>query len=153
MSYKKTNIASAIPATLMAALIVAMTSGCSKETPMVNLGIDDVYYIPRMTKLDLHPALTGKDYRWSLVKPDGELELLSTQKDYIFLADEEGSYELLFQIIDDETPYEFEFVINVLHEEVEYSPYISKVYEYCPAPGQFINRMPTYEKVTPTKIS
>lgn len=34
----------------------------------------------------------------------------------------------------------------MLHEEVEYSPYISKVYEYCPAPGQFINRMPTYEE-------
>ena len=26
---------------------------------MVNLGIDDVYYIPRMQKLDLHPALIG----------------------------------------------------------------------------------------------
>lgn len=35
--------------------------------------------------------------------------------------------------------------MNVLHEEVEYSTYISRVYEYCPAPGQFVNEMPKYE--------
>ena len=31
-----------------------------------------------------------------------------------------------------------------MHEEIEYSPYISKVYEYRPAPGQFVNLMPEY---------
>ena len=33
-----------------------------------------------------------------------------------------------------------------MHEEVEYSPYIARVYEYRPAPGQFINEMPKYEE-------
>ena len=33
-----------------------------------------------------------------------------------------------------------------MHEEVEYSPWITKVYEYCPAPGQFVNEMPQYEE-------
>lgn len=32
---------------------------CSDEVPMVNLGIDDVYYVARMQKLPLHSALTG----------------------------------------------------------------------------------------------
>ncbi|MDE6041234.1 MAG: cell surface protein, partial [Muribaculaceae bacterium] len=49
-------------------------------------------------------------------------------------------------IIDSKTPFHFDFTINVLHEEVEYSPYISRVYEYCPAPGQFVNEMPRYEE-------
>lgn len=71
---------------------------------------------------------------------------MSHEKDYIFLAAEEGCYRLEFKIIDSETPYDFKFDIHVLHEEVEYSPYISKVYEYCPAPGQFINKMPRYEE-------
>ncbi|WP_281509627.1 cell surface protein [Muribaculum intestinale] len=115
--------------------------GCSDEIPMVNLGIDDVYYIPRMQKLDLHPALIGERYEWYV-----DDVCVSHEKDYIFLAAEEGCYRLEFKIIDSETPYDFKFDIHVLHEEVEYSPYISKVYEYCPAPGQFINKMPRYEE-------
>ena len=113
---------------------------CSDEIPMVNLGIDDVYYIPRMQKLDLHPALTGEKYEWYV---NGTL--VSTSKDYIFLASDEGSYTLELKILDPNTPYDFEFTIHVLHEEIEYSPYITKVYEYCPAPGQYINEMPRYE--------
>ncbi|MDE7407570.1 MAG: cell surface protein, partial [Muribaculaceae bacterium] len=124
---------------LLATLITV--SSCSTDIPMVNLGIDDTYYIYRMQKLPLHPALTGEHYRWSMA--DGTL--LSTSRDYIFLAADEGSYDLVFDIVDAETPYHFEFTINVLHEEVEYSPYIAHVYEYCPAPGQFINEMPRYE--------
>lgn len=34
----------------------------------------------------------------------------------------------------------------MVEEEVEYSPYISTVYEYCPAPGQFVNAMPEYRE-------
>ncbi|MDE6582217.1 MAG: cell surface protein, partial [Duncaniella sp.] len=109
--------------------------------PMVNLGIDDVYYIPRMAKLPLESALTGESYSWTV---NGEV--VSASSRYIFLAREEGKYELTFDIVDDETPYHFEFTVNVLHEEVEYSPYISKVYEYFPAPGQFVNEMPLYEQ-------
>lgn len=115
--------------------------GCSDEIPMVNLGIDDVYYIPRMQKLDLHPALTGEKYEWYV---DGEL--VSKSKDYIFLESKEGTYNLELKILDPNTPYDFSFTVHVLHEEIEYSAYISKVYEYCPAPGQFINEMPRYEE-------
>ena len=107
---------------------------------MVNLGIDDTYYIPRMSKLQLESALTGKKYEWKI-----EGKTVSTDRSYIFIAKEEGLYNLSFDIIDEDTPYHFDFTVNVLHEEVEYSPYISRVYEYCPAPGQFVNEMPRYE--------
>ncbi|MDE5839507.1 MAG: cell surface protein, partial [Muribaculaceae bacterium] len=114
--------------------------GCSSEIPMVNLGIDDVYYIPRMSKLPLESALTGEKYLW---KVNGET--VSADRNYIFIAPDEGAYNMSFDIIDEDTPYHFDFIVNVLHEEVEYSPYISKVYEYHPAPGQFVNEMPRYE--------
>ncbi len=121
----------------MSLLVIA---GCSRDIPMVNLGIDDAYHIPRMSKLPLHPALTGKEYRWTV---DGVT--VSTNRDFIFLARDEGNYDLTFDIIDDMTPFHFDFSVTVMHEEVEYSPYISRVYEYCPAPGQFVNEMPRYE--------
>lgn len=113
---------------------------CSDEVPMVNLGIDDVYYVARMQKLPLHSALTGEKYRWTVNGKE-----VSATDSYIFLAEAEGVYNLTFDIIDPDTPYHFEFTVNVLHEEVEYSTYISRVYEYCPAPGQFVNEMPKYE--------
>lgn len=119
--------------------------GCTSDIPMVNLGIDDTYNIYRMQKLKLSPALTGERYRWSVVGDDGTLTTLSTEREFIFLEYREGTYTLAFDIIDDATPYHFRFRVNVLHEEVEYSPYIAHVHEYCPAPGQFVNEMPRYE--------
>ena len=130
-----------ISSTLTALIASILFSGCTSEIPMVNLGIDDTYYIARMTKLPLESALTGEKYLW---KADGEI--VSTERDYIFLASEEGVYNMSFDIIDDQTPFHFDFTVNVLHEEVEYSPYISRVYEYCPAPGQFVNEMPRFEE-------
>lgn len=123
-------------------LISLLIVGCSEDIPTVSLGIDDYYRVYRMQKLPLTPALTGESYRWSTT--DGQI--LSTEKDYIFLAEKEGVYGIIFDIIDNESPYHFEFTVTVLHEDVDYSPYISKVYEYCPAPGQFINTMPEYEE-------
>lgn len=125
--------------------LALMLTACSQEPPMLNLGIDDNYYVYRMQKLPLRPALTGAEYRWSKINPDGSAQLLSTERNYIFLSAHEGTHRLRFEIIDNNTPYYFNFTINVLHEEIEYSPYISRVYEYCPAPGQYINEMPRYE--------
>ena len=135
------NIPKQMKKIISSIIAVAFLYGCTDEIPMVNLGIDDMYYIPRMQKLDLHPALTGEQYEWYV---DGTC--VSHEKDYIFLAAEEGDYVLELKIIDTATPYDFKFDIHVLHEEIEYSPYISKVYEYKPAPGQFINEMPRYEE-------
>ena len=126
--------------TIVISFLPLLLAGCDSDIPMVNLGIDEVYYIPRMSKLPLESALSGEGYVW---KVNGET--VSTDRRYIFIAQDEGIYNLTFDIIDDNTPYHFDFTITVLHEEVEYSPYISKVYEYCPAPGQFVNEMPRYE--------
>lgn len=125
--------------TAIACLCIYAATACTRDVPMVSLGIDDTYYIARMQKLDLKPALTGSEYIWRVNN-----EIVSRQRDYIFLSGKEGRYEVSFEIVDKDTPYKYDFVINVVHEEVEYSPYISKVLEYCPAPGQFVNEMPEY---------
>ena len=130
---------------LTATAILTMT-GCTADIPTVSLGIDDSYYIERMRKLPLHPALTGREYRWTLTRPGGSADVVSQERDYIFMQAEEGKYHVRLDIIDPDSPYSHEFTVTVMHEEVEYSPYISRVYEYCPAPGQFVNEMPRYEE-------
>lgn len=121
-------------------------TSCTHDVQMVNLGIDDDYYVYRMKKLKLESAYTGREYRWTLTSPDGTTTDVSDRPEYIFMEAEEGLYRMTFDIIDNETPYHHEFTVTVMHEEIEYSPWISKVYEYCPAPGQFVNEMPQYDE-------
>lgn len=127
---------------LLVGLSAAMTA-CNDayNPPMVSLGIDDAYYVARMQKLPLSPALTGERYSWKI---DGKE--VSTDRDYIFMERTEGVYQLSFDIIDPESPFHHDFTVTVMREEIEYSPYIAKVLEYCPAPGQFVNEMPLYEE-------
>ncbi|MCM1484364.1 MAG: cell surface protein [Muribaculaceae bacterium] len=121
--------------------LTLMLASCTDDVPMVSLGLDSTYRIERMRKLMLAPAFTGRAYRWTV---DGVT--VSEDASYIFMAADEGTYHLTFDVIDSDTPYHHEFTVDVLHEEIEYSPYISQVYEYCPAPGQFINEMPRYDE-------
>lgn len=121
-------------------IVAAMLAACDSSIPEVSLGLDEAYSIERMRKLPLEPALTGEAYRWTV---NGET--VSDERRYVFMAAEEGDYLLTFDIIDPATPYHHEMTVSVLHEQVEYSPYIAQVYEYCPAPGQFVNEMPAWE--------
>lgn len=117
---------------------------CENEIPVVNLGIDDVYVVERMRKLILHPEFPGQ-YEWSLPDKNGNDSLVSTERDYVFIAELPGEYRLKLRIIDKTNPVIHQTRIVVWEEQVAYSPYITQVYEYRPAPGQFVNTAPPYE--------
>ena len=129
--------------TLMANMV--LITACTQDIPTVSLGIDDIYYLERMKSYKLTPAFTGQEYRWTMKTASGKDSLVSTENTYIFLQKDEGTYDMTFEIIDPVTPYKHDFRFIVIHEEIEYSPYIAHVYEYRPAPGQFINTMPEYK--------
>ena len=118
---------------------------------MVNLGIDESYAIERMRTLILHPEYEGDSYEWRLISsplassPDS---LIASNRDLIFCQAEAGTYHLQLEIHNDYPFYQIKHntTIVVWEEQVAYSPYISRVLEYNPAPGQFINTMPQYEE-------
>ena len=127
-------------------IIVSILFSCREDNiPMVSLGLDNVYIMPRMKTLPLTPAFTGQEYNWTMQTASGRDSLLSTQKDYIFLPKDTGTYHLTFNLIDPANPLRHNIDIYVVEEEVAYSAYIAHVYEYMPAPGQFINKLPYYE--------
>ncbi len=121
---------------------------------MVNLGIDDSYAVERMRTLILHPEFSGERYEWWLEAKGDEARsleskiLLSTERDLIFCQSEAGTYHL--QLVINNTTPSYTILHNttivVWEEQVAYSPYISRVLEYNPAPGQFVNTMPMYEE-------
>ena len=90
-------------------LLLSTFCGCTENAPMVSLGLDEVYYLARMQKLQLRPALSGERYRWTV---NGVEQAAS--HDFIFLGESEGEYSLSFEIIDDATPFRHDFTIYVL---------------------------------------
>ena len=133
---------------IFAILLSALAlGGCENDgIPYVSLGLDDLYKVARMQTVDLRPAFTGESYRWTVKTASGADSLLSEEKDYIFLMQYPGTYDVTFRIFDPVNPIVHRMTFYVVEEEVEYSPYISTVYEYCPAPGQFVNAMPEYRE-------
>ena len=125
--------------------MLVMAGGCTgNEIPMMNIGIDDVYVVERMKKVIINPAFDGR-YEWSMKNEEGTDSVISENRDFIFLATTPGEYNVTMKIIDDINPYECDILFVVWEEQVAYSRYITKVYDYCPAPGQFVNSLPYFE--------
>lgn len=131
--------------TLIAFLSLLLPS-CQDEEQLVSLGIRDLYIVPRMQKVALEPAFTGDGYMWTEILPDGRDSLVSTEKDFIFLKAEPGTYKMRFDIIDPVRYMREEITFVVVDEQVAYSDRIAQVYDYVPAPGQFVNQLPPYEE-------
>lgn len=127
---------------LLALLMNGAVSSCSTDIPMVNLGVEDSYRIARMHPLWLQPALGGESYKWI----DANGQLLCTDREFCFISATVGVFSLALEIVNDGETIRQDFTVTVLEEEIAYSPYISEVLEYHPAPGQFINTMPQYEE-------
>ena len=129
-------------ATSLLTHVLFIVSCVQPDIPVVNLGIDDTYTVERMRTLILHPEYEGDTYAWRM----GD-EVISTHRDLIFCQAQAGTYHLQLEINNTTPSYTLlhNTTIVVWDEQVAFSPYISKVLEYNPAPGQFINTMPQYE--------
>lgn len=123
-------------------------AACQSDSPaMISLGLDDTYVVERMKSLTLHPEFSGERYEWKLSYESTAVDsLVATTRDYTFVAYETGTYWLKLNIYDSANPVEHLMQIVVRQEEVAYSPYITRVHEYRPAPGQFVNELPEYSE-------
>lgn len=123
-------------------------AACQSDSPaMISLGLDDTYVVERMKSLTLHPEFSGECYEWKLSYESTAADsLVATTRDYTFVAAEAGTYWLRLNIYDSANPVEHLMQIVVRQEEVAYSPYITRVHEYRPAPGQFVNELPEYSE-------
>lgn len=107
---------------------------------MVELGLNDRYRVARLQTLVLSPAYTSEAYEWRM----GD-SVVGRAHDYVFCQPKSGTYDLELRLLDSLNPLLHPMQIEVIEEPIAYSPYLNRVYEYCPAPGQFVGEMPTYE--------
>ena len=123
---------------------ISVLLSCEPEIEMVSLGINEEYAIERMRMLKLHPEFPGEAYVWSMKDSSGNDSVISNERDLFFVKKDPGTYNVKLNIIDKKDPVEHFVKIVVWNEDVAYSRYITEVFDYRPAPGQFINQLPKY---------
>lgn len=89
-------------------------------------------------------ASADATYNWSVTNAPSENYSLanSTTKEPLFAAAETGVYELSLAINDKGSLQTKKITITVTKEAKELKTFIAKVFEFKPAPGQFVNDLP-----------
>lgn len=124
---------------LLPAVTLAL-AGCTHGIEITDLNLRDSYTVTRLTKLQIRPDIEAKSMSWRLFDPQGNETRSSTGPSFLFMEALTGKWTLWLET----DGMIREITINVVTEQTPFSPYISKVYEYKPAPGQFVNKMPQY---------
>lgn len=124
-------------------LIISILASCSQDRetipPISSNLLKTSYHIDRFRVLEITPNINDATFTWKI---DGQE--YSHQKTLEFISTENKSYALSLEITTNNQTYTYNSTINVEKEKQEYSKYISKVLEFRPSVGQFINKIPTY---------
>ena len=84
----------------------------------------------------------GITYRWMMGK-----QVISESKNLEHVFESRGQYILKLVVAQGDIKYEYSVNVEVISKvapDGHQSPYIDKVLDYSPAPGQFVNEMPKY---------
>lgn len=128
------------------ALISLIFSGCSDEIPTTSIGVDDSYIVSRLQKLQIATGAMGDSFKWEVISANGETTTISNERECIFISKESGAYSLILTITNNGEKVVETSTVVVLPEDIEYKADMSKVLEFSPAPGQFINDIPEYNE-------
>lgn len=85
-------------------------------------------------------------YTWEL----DDVKIAET-KNLEYMVESIGEHELVLKVAQGSLEFEYQFVLVVAATEIPptpdgSSPFITKVFEYMPAPGQFVNKLPKYNE-------
>lgn len=133
---------------LLTALSFALIQSCSDDENIIETNPDNAtlqasYDAARLKIVSIEPTVSGFEnatYTWKLGN-----EIIGNQKTLGFVSDEVGSYDLTLEITSGATSKTIKTKVNVTQELSTYSKYISQVFDYLPAVGQFTNKLPLFE--------
>lgn len=132
-------------------------SSDDKNPPTGNIGNNE-FNAQRATIVALTTSSTvsaDATYSWSVTTAASDNYSLAntSAKEALFVATEIGIYELTVVINDKGTTQTQKVKVFVSKEAKEYKTFIAKVFDFKPAPGQFINDLPiandgeSYDKI------
>ena len=124
-------------------------SGGDPDNPESGGGepIANEFKTTRFAIIALSPKTTASEtatYNWTIESVSSENYSLANtaSKEALFSAPAEGTYQFNVTITDKGTTQTQKVTVAVTLEKTELKSYISKVFEFKPAPGQFVNDLP-----------
>lgn len=130
---------------LLPVLCFAIT-GCSDDdkNEEIDIILNDSYSVVASKILIITPQIPTSDvsYQWILTKnPVNAVtdSILSTNASLAFIALKDGAYDITLKVLKGKESGSKNFVVNVTGETSQYSPYITAMYDFVPAPGTLAN--------------
>lgn len=103
------------------------------------------FRVERCRVLTVKPTMTGNN-RYGITWLAGN-DVVANADSLEFIAYKAGTYDITMLAKDTAgVATTARFTITVVPEGVPYSPYITSVTDYRPAPGQFVNELPEYSE-------
>ena len=132
---------------LLTALSFALIQSCSDDENIIETNPDNAtlqasYDATRLKIVPIEPTIAGFEnatYTWKLGN-----EIIGNEKTLGFVSDKVGAYDLMLEIKSGTSTKTVKTKVNVTQETATYSKYISQVFDYLPAVGQFTNKLPAY---------
>jgi hypothetical protein len=130
-----------------------LISSCSKHNhddintlPVRSLSVIINAYSASIIDPELIIGSSAK-YQWSMTEAPSELYSLTGVREEraTLLTYTTGTFHLKLTAEIDNKPYIRNITVNVKNPDKTPSPYITQVYDFSPAPGQFVNKLPEYE--------
>ncbi|MFD0700585.1 cell surface protein [Myroides pelagicus] len=127
-------------------------SDTSDPIPTENpLNLAPNYTVDRSKLVFIKPDLkhfTNPNLQWKVIEQKNVVKdsLISQDTQLDFVALKDGKYTIAVEAKDNKTTVNQEFDIIVQKESQPYSSKITKVFEYRPSYGQYVNKLPKYEE-------
>ncbi len=124
---------------LLSVLFVGIAACKSDDDDFTFNGLEESYSIDRFNVLSI-PTNVSANVTWSIND-----SIISQNSELEFISPTVETYPLTLKIERNGNIQTYKSKIIVNHEAGNYSKYISKVLDFKPAVGQFINEIPEYE--------
>lgn len=123
--------------------ITSCSDDDKNDTDSISITLEDNYNVASSKILTITPqTVADGSYQWILTKnPANDItdSILSTSPSLEFIALQEGAYNITLRVAKGNEGGSKDFVINVNKETSQYSPYITAMYDFVPAPGTLAN--------------
>lgn len=145
---------------LLSLLYVLFLSGCKKNAPLANLGVQSLYYVTRLQPLVITCAHEEGEYTWTLQtvqldETENKLDsVVASGQKVALIHDSVGTYYYRVDYkADNNQAHEF-FQVIVEEEPTVYNAHAIRVLAYRPAPGRWVNKKPVILKSsTPQEVN
>lgn len=123
-------------------------TGCSDDdknnAESIAITLNDSYNATASKILTITPQVDAADasYQWILTKNPVDAvtdSVLSSNPSLEFIALQAGTYDITLKVLKGNEGGSKNFVVNVTDETAQYSPYITAIYDFAPAPGSRTN--------------